>query len=116
MYNISESKRERESGTSEYDFVYEMDDLNVHVTYLMEEYIYQSSEHCVNISSGTRRDVINTFNDLKGRSDSGSSELVVMDLITLFDKALKETMGLLKLDSLKRFWKSRAYKLMMSEV
>ena len=114
MYNISQNKRERESGATGYGFVYQMEDLNVHVTYLMEEYIYENSEHCVNISSGTRMEILNAFKS-RSPSLSSESESMVVDLITLFDEALRETVALLQADSLNRFYRTRTYKLMMSE-
>ena len=97
--------------------VYGIGLLKQDVEYIMDQYIYQGSEYCVNISSFTRLNLTNTFHDLKnGKMNQQNTEKSnVVQYVTLFDKALENIINLMKTDSLWRFYRTKEYKMMVSD-
>ena len=71
--------------------VYGSDRLKENADYIMTQYIFYESENCVNISSSTRKEIINTFHELW--QDESKD---VLEWVLLFDGAFKQILGLLK--------------------
>ena len=119
--------------------VNDVTDLRKTVQYIMEQYIYNGSEYSVNISSFTRLNILNSYNELEGGGklvaeiemvdfeseesvDANDPEIDFMDehdrelmrrYVVIFDKAMEEIINLLKSDSLQRFYLTKEYKTMM---
>ena len=119
--------------------VNDINDLRKAIKYIMEQYIYSGSEYSVNISSFTRLNILNAYNELEGGGklvvemeiiDVESEESTTnadpeidfiaeqnMELIkkyvVIFDKAMDEIINLLKTDTLQRFYMTKEYKTML---
>eukprot|EP01084_Bolivina_argentea_P292317 502507_1 len=88
-----------------------INDLKENIKYIVDEYIYQGAEHCINISSFTRIAVLKTYNGLEqqnitdhvadvidrnlhaftGRTGVNEEDKeLTLQYVTIFDKALDE--------------------------
>ena len=116
-----------------------MDDLRKSIRFVMEHYMYHGAEFAINVSSFTRMTVLNSYDQLGLRDSNGDSATASLKpsldvysdsetgrssnasqpntnesimYIKIFDQSLEEIIGLLKLDSLSRFYRSKEYKIM----
>lgn len=120
--------------------IYNLQDLKREVLYIIEQYIYDDSVKTVNISSFTRMAILNGVYKLKRDStaatngsiqpvtdcespsvdfqdefDSVGNEELFKKYVGLFDKAMKEVIKLLRLDSMTRFRNSKEYQILITE-
>ena len=118
MIKIYPVKNNKCKISASYD--YGINDFIDNIEYLVERYIRQNAEYCVNICSFTRMSILNKFNDFqqlrqKTVSLMESESDTILMLITIFDEALQEIISLLKADSLSRFYQTKEYKLMITK-
>ena len=119
--------------------IYGMEQLKENMKYVMEQYIYNDAEYMVNISSLHRMKILNSYNALiqikVEKLEDDTTEIVYANveimtgaknvnneekqltkqLLMIFDDAIKEISGLMKTDSLARFYRSKEYKVMIKD-
>ncbi len=98
------------------------------IKHIMDQYIYEESEYCINISSEQRYKLITSYKKLENSNinkieqdieaepilmeERGDDKKIIIQYISMFDGAMDTIISLIKMDSLQRFYETKQYQAM----